>query len=331
MSYEVEIHNAINRNLSNYADIFDFAETPNEELYKNYYIFCRENLDIQSAKYNIQPNIFLFRNAFSSNAKAFRTSENNFGIFVNIGLIGYCVDNLLNNENLNSYVDDLFPGTVDYLDIEVSKLAFQIATQFSYYHELAHLIQFSKKAGRFSLKERDEDCNAYDETKHILEINADTFASISIASHIQQYIEKSFGNNVSQQLVEETIVILGSCLLNYITSFYNDLQNIYFAEYSHPHPVLRIFNVILNITFHLNNSPYLLEKNIIIDSKKMSKDVFDFYKDLETNGVFNTKFSETLDAAANVKDQIVQHLGMLIESEVEDYFDAMEKWNEHII
>jgi hypothetical protein len=331
MNYDLEIENAINKNLSNYANIFDFRETPNEELFKNYYIFCRENLDIHSVKFNIQPNVFVFKNSFSSNAEAIRTEANDFGILVNIGLIGYCINNLLNNTNLDLYVEELFPETVGYYNTSVSELAFQIATQFSYYHELGHLIQFSKRAGNFTLRERGEDCNAYDEIKHVLEINADTFASITISTHIQQYIEKSFGENVSQKFVEETIVILCSCLLNYITSFYDNLLNIYFASHSHPHPVIRAINVILNVTHHLNQSPYLTEKNITINPKKISKDVFDFYENLEVEKVFETNFSETLDAAVHFREQVIEYLGQLIESELEDYFDALEKWNEHII
>ena len=331
MNYDLEIENATKNNLLNFADIFDYRETPSEELFNNYYMFCRENLNINSAKFNLNPNVFAFKNRFNSNAEAVRTEENVFGIFVNIGLLGYCNTNLQNNNNLNQYCEQHFPDLIQHFDLNVGSLAFQIATQFSYYHEVGHLIQFSKKAQNVILQERNVNCNEYHEIKHILEINADTYASISIATHIIQYIEKSFGKNPNQKSVEDTIVLLSTCLLNYITSFYDNLADIYFKLYCHPHPILRLFNVMLNIGYHINEGFYAEDENINIDTKELFKRVIDLYKDFEGNKVFETNLTEALDSAFMVKDQIVEYLGDLIEFKTTEYFNAMDKWNEHII
>lgn len=331
MSYDQEIQNSGTIKPENLAAIFDYRDTPLEEVFHNYYLFCRENLEIHSRRENITPNVFAFTSGFSSNAAAVRTADNRFGIFINTGLIKYCLDNFSNNPDLDDYLFDRFPETVDFLDIPVSSLAFQLATQFTYYHELAHLIQYSKKAQELTLQERNEDCNDYNELKHILEINADTYASIAIASHLQQYIANSFKENLTQEHVEKTILIMCSCLLNYITSFYDDLVNVYFKEYCHPHPVIRLFNVVLNITHNLNQSNFFKQKNITVDAKNLSKQIVEFYIELEQQLIFHSKFQTALEFSFEVRDEIVEYLGNLIQFNTEEYHNAMDRWNsQHI-
>lgn len=331
MNYEQEIQNSAAIKPQELAAVFDYRDTPMEEIFHNLYLFCRENLDIHSQKKNIKPNVFAFTSGLTSNAAAVRTSDNKFGIFVNTGLIKYCLDNFSNNLDLDDYLFERFPLTVEFFDIPVSDLAFQLATQFTYYHELAHLVQYTKKAEESFLQERDENCNVYNETKHILEINADTFASIAISSHIQQYLANSFKDNLTQEHVEKTILILCCCLLNYMTSFYHDLANVYFKEYCHPHPIIRLFNVVLNITHNLNHSNYLQQKNIIVDTKNLSKQIIEFYIELEQQLIFHSKFQNALESSFAVKDQIVEYLGELIEFKTDEYYNAMDYWNnQHI-
>ena len=60
----------------------------------------------------------------------------------------------------------------------------------------------------------------FDIIKHKLEINADTYSSICISTHIYQYINKTFGNDINQDFASKTITIFGVCLLEYIINFY---------------------------------------------------------------------------------------------------------------
>jgi hypothetical protein len=59
MDYKQEIDYAIKTNIAKYADIFDFDKTPNEKLYKDLYLFCRENLDIHYKRKSISHSSFL--------------------------------------------------------------------------------------------------------------------------------------------------------------------------------------------------------------------------------------------------------------------------------
>lgn len=227
MDYKIEIDYAIKNNIARYDDIFDFSETPNEEPYKVLYLFCRENLDIHSKRGSIPTSTFLYSNDFSKNAKA-NTKKN--VIYINMGLMQDCIDKYLYNYMLNNFIELREPDLSAKFDSSLSYLAFQVNTQFTYYHELAHLIQFSKKMTKEELQERSSD-GEFDITNHKLEINADTYASICIATHIHQYIEKSFGDNISQEYVDKTITILGACLLEYILNF-TCKHELYFEEYS---------------------------------------------------------------------------------------------------
>lgn len=83
-NYDLEIENAEKYKILNNKEIYDFRDTPFEELISQYYEFCKENLDIQSEHVSILPNVFIFNNYLSSNAVAKR-SENAYSISINLG------------------------------------------------------------------------------------------------------------------------------------------------------------------------------------------------------------------------------------------------------
>lgn len=334
MNYKQEIDDIIKSNIINEpsifvaSDIFDYSDMPNEELFEQFYGFCRTNMDIHAQRLNISPNYFVYTNHFNSNAQAIRVN-NEYFILIYMGLIKHSIDNLLNNERLDEYVNEKYPDLINNYDNAISGLGFQVATQFAYYHELAHLIQFSKKGEKFSLQEMYNTTSTFDIREHKLEINADTYAAIAITSHIQQYLEKTFGDSLTVEKAQNTFVLIGACLLNHISRFSGNNIDIYFDNYSHPHPFLRLFNVMLNIAHHLNHSPFLKSMNIQINAGGLLKEVFNFYEELEKEKIFNTNFGDILNKGEKVQNEIVQYLGELINFDIDqDYYDALEKWNE---
>ncbi|KAA0129305.1 hypothetical protein FY557_05240 [Chryseobacterium sp. SN22] len=325
-NYDIEIDNTKKYNILMSNEIYDYRDTPFDGLISQYYEFCKDNLDIQSRKIDINPNIIIFNNFFNSNAVA-KLMNGVFSISINIGLIKKCSDNFLVNERLDQFIDNKFKEITDRLDNKISGLGFQIATNFTYYHELAHLFQFTKKNEDFKLNEKVENSSDYSLEKHYLEINADAFASIALASHISQYLEKSFGESLNQTIADNVIIILGSCLLNHIANFYSDITAIYFNENSHPHPILRIFNSLLNLTNYLNQSTVLQKQNINIECATMFKKIIDFYREMETNNIFDTNFGGAIDAAEKVEKEIIEYLGQLIEFNLTEYHNALNLWN----
>lgn len=328
MNYDNDIKLSQEKGVIAKSDIFDYRETPLEHLFDNYYKFCREHLDNSIEIYNLNPSIIIFTNSLVPNAKA-QFSNDTFSIHINLGLFKKCADSYLNNKKLDEYLNNKYSDLLSDFDNPLTALAFQVSTQFTYYHEFAHLIQFSKVREQFDLQERYDKEVPYDIEKHSLEINADSLASIAIATHIQQYIIKSFGKNISQEKVELTIILICSCLLNYVATFCDDVSEIYFEKYYHPHPFLRLFAINLNILNYLNQSTFFAENGIEIKMNELFKRTLDFYEDLEQEKVFDTKIKNALTVGAQNRNKIVAHLGNLIEFKNDKFKDAIEEWNKH--
>lgn len=327
MEYKQDIEYATNNNIVKLSDIFNFEETPYERLYSDLYKFCRKNIDIHFEENSISQSLFLFSNNFNINAKAGIKNEHNV-ILINIGLMQHCIEKYLLNVRLNDYIEGKWPEITNELDSSASHLAFQVATQFTYYHELAHLFQLSKIKTEKGLQERGSN-NDFDITKHKLEINADTYSAISIATHIHQYITKSF-NEINQNIVENTIAIFGACLLEYIISFTNNFE-LYYDEKSHPHPIIRMLNLVMNITNHLSQIPLYSEKEITLNPIKLFKQSIDLHGELESQNIFTSGFSNFINnKIIDIKKTIsyleqIRNLGSNFE-----YVDAMDIWNSHI-
>lgn len=328
MNYDNEIKLAKEKDAINSGDIFDYRETPFEYLCDDFYKFCRQHLNDNSERYNIEPSIFIYTSYFNSNAMA-QYKNDTFSIHINVGLIKKCEENYLQNKSFDEYLEKQYSDIIKEYDNPITGLAFQIVTQFTYYHEFAHLVQFEKRRQNISLQERFLESPTYDQIKQHMETNADTLASIAIATHIQQYIKKSFGENISQENVEFTIVVLCACLLNHIANFCDDLPEIYYKEYEHPHPFLRLFTANLNIINYLNQSEFFKENRIEIKINQVFKRVLDFYEELEKNGIFDTKLTETMENASKQQKEIVEYMGDLIQFNVTEYNNAVEQWNKH--
>jgi hypothetical protein len=328
MNYDNDINLSQEKEIIAKSDIFDYRETPFEHLFDDYYKFCREHLDNSLKTYGLNPSIILFTNNLEPNAKA-QYSNDTFSIHINLGLFKKCADNFLNNEKLDKYLSDKYSDLLSDFDNPLTALAFQVSTQFTYYHEFAHLVQFSKVREQLSLQERYNKEVPYDKEKQSLEINADSLASIAIASHIQQYIIRSFGENISQEKVEITIILICSCLLNYVATFCDDVSEIYFEKYSHPHPFLRLFAINLNILNYLKQSKFFTDNGIEIKMNELFKRILDFYEDLERKKVFDTKIKDAMIFGAQNQKEIVAHLGNLMEVKTDRYKDAIDEWNKH--
>lgn len=324
MGYKQEVEYAIKSNIVKLSDIFNFEETPYETLYNDLFKFCRENLDIQSEKKSISQSLFLFSNNFNINAQAGVKNEHNV-ILINIGLMQHCIEKYLLNVRLNDYIEGKWPEVTNKLDSSVSHLAFQAATQFTYYHELAHLFQFSKIKTDKELQERGSN-NDFDIIKHKLEINADTYSAISIATHIHQYITKSF-EELNQNIVENTITIFGACLLEYIISFTNSFE-LYYDENSHPHPIIRMLNLVMNITNHLSQIPLYSEKKITLDPIKLFRQSIDLHGELESKNIFTSGFSNFINNKNIDIKKIISYFEQIRNlGRNSEYVDAMDIWN----
>jgi hypothetical protein len=328
MYYTDEIKRAIAANVVLPEDVYDFSESVYKEFLTNYYKFCRDNLDIQAKQEPIAPNVFLFTNSFEVNAGA-GIRKKHFVIEINVGLIRSCFENYHDNTQLADFFTVLLPDTFSKFDNPANILAFQICTQFTYYHELAHLFQLSGTKDDITLKERYNlsSKSGYDRVKHILEINADTFATINVATHIEQYIERTFKDKVSIENTMDTFVFFGCCLLNYTLNFSAQPEEIYFEQQDHPHSFLRQLNVVLNLTHHVGHSPYFQTAGIVLNEGVLFRSILDVYKQLEAKGVFKTNITGIIDDSKDLSKPLANYLFSLLQFEVKEYRNAMDVWN----
>ncbi|MHA8061047.1 hypothetical protein PQG22_07200 [Aquirufa beregesia] len=327
MNYNNEILNSKKYNI---LDYFDFFELPNEDKYNAYYHFCRENLNIQTSKNYLEHSIFLFTESFEINAQASLTKEGVFVIKINKGLIQNSIKKYFENQKINQFVKIDYSDIVEKIDNQINILAFQLILQFTYYHELAHLFQLSKKKSDLKLQERNIDDKKFNIINHKLEINADTYSTIAIASHILQYIEEIFGSEVEIRIVNDIIKILGAFLLEYLVSF-SSVTPVYLKCCSHPHPVLRMLNIVTELSFHLKNVQFERQENNQLDKIEHLNNIFDFYNSLVKNGIFDSKIQELNSISTPTIEEILNYLIELKEFDDSEYFNAIDFWDKDIV
>ena len=328
MDYKQEMDYAIKNGIAKYDDIFDFEGMENEEQYKELYLFCRENLDIQHKRGDLPHSTFLYSNEYAVNARARKTENNQNAILINIGLMCHCITKYLHNETLKDFIESKEPFFAAKFDRSLCYLAYQVTTQFTYYHELGHLLQFSDIETGIELHERSEE-GEFDIMRHKVEINADTYSAINIATHIHQFIEKFPTDSINQEIVSKLITILGACLLEYVFSFNN--HTLYLEKYDHPHPFIRTLNIILNITNHFSRIPIFKERGIELETNSLFNNIVNFHKKLEDNKVFTSRFSNIVSRNDMEYDKILQYISELIDfREDSKYKNAMFFWDKYV-
>ena len=326
--YTQEIEYAVKNSIVSNSDIFDFRDTPQKKHYESIYNFCRENLDIHFNRKNILKSTFLYSNDYNVNAKACKYN-NHCVILFNMGLMQECINKYLNNHALNEFVQSKEPDLIAKFDNSMSYLAFQINILFTYYHELAHLFQLSRVETDKELQEQSID-NNFNIINHKLEINADTYASISIATQIHQYINTYLIENINQEVVTTTIAIFGACLFEYILNFTSHLE-LYFKEYNHPHPLIRVLNIILNITNHFSVNKIYKEQGVNLNNSVLFFKIMDFHNELTNNEVFTTAIPNFRQQYTNNNKSIVSYIKEI--KNWEDgitYINAMDIWNKNV-
>jgi len=138
-NYQTEIDNSNHYRILPASSIYDFCGENFQELYERFYNFCRGSLDFHVENIDIDPNIFLFYNSLNINAKAGYNDEV-FVILFYDGLFKWAITNILNNDLIDNYLNNHYNEIISKFDNPLNVLSFQVATQFTFYHETAHLI-----------------------------------------------------------------------------------------------------------------------------------------------------------------------------------------------
>jgi len=224
---------------------FDYEYSPDKEEFDAIFTYYQETL-LSNKDYGIEPSYLYFNTGLIANAKAKKIADC-YLISINMGMVINLISMFKNKATLLDGTDnDEFIAFQALLDTSVNELMYQNAFHFTFYHEMAHLIQNSVLL-EGALYERVDSTVEYSIQRHNLELDADEFSALYIGAHTIQYAQHMFGSSIDTSKVEKLLIIVCSSALLYLLSFRTNSDNIYYEENSHPHPIIRITCIVTAI------------------------------------------------------------------------------------
>lgn len=259
MTYLKEISEIIQNQLVDKGEIFNYHETPLENLCKPIFHYYKTLIKNNSDIYRIEPNYFFFNNTRTINAWA-QSKENCTIISVNIGTVNGLKETFLDNDNVTVKIFgspilqliELFKDK----NSSVMEFMYNSANIFLINHEIGHLIQKNADSER-RLSESIEDVNDFKIQKHIFEVDSDVFSAMKLSQDIYQ-IWKGFDDTYNSEGFLYDLISLALAAIGVFKLFnLNAESGIYYKEKSHPHVTVRyniIQEVMVDYIFHINGS-----------------------------------------------------------------------------
>jgi len=196
--------------------VFNYQTNSGNEYFENAFQFYSKNL-AHNKNFGANPSYVLFYNKKNVYAIAKKSMDHYMVIF----------DRKLISKLGNwykSYFDfGKIKGLESYAVLEekinfiISILLEQAILHFTFYHEFAHLIQFS--GGQEIEREENIIGNCdFNQDRHIEEYDADIFSAICIATHIYEFIESKLGKKLDENLLNDFIAITIAGVMVYVLS-----------------------------------------------------------------------------------------------------------------
>lgn len=307
------------------GEIFDFEDSPYKFQFADTFGFYKGTLS-QADKYGVENSYFFFYNDRRVNARAGKSNGFNI-ICINSGLQIWTVKNILEKGEINDILEPDFSEILEYLDNPINSLMYQLTMHFTFYHELAHLIQKSEYL-EAHIYERPTELESFELTRHRLELDADNFSGLSISAHIQQYAVKQFGDELDSKKMESLLVIFSSSLILYLLSFTTAKEELYYFKNSHPHPVIRTLNVIMTITHLLQQSPVLKARNISLNIKTIFEKTIKIARKIEAEVIGEIRTDDFEEILKPEIPRITEYLYELNNFKPEKFNLSTDVWNE---
>jgi|GEM_PF-4140961 len=230
------------------TDGFDYTNRDPSQVTEAFFQFCQQNLSEECGKYDIQPARIYIRADEAVNALATRYRDISI-IAVNTGTLITMSHFFTGNRSIFQY-DELKAFRPIHEHYSLDYISFQFAVQFTYYHELAHLIQKSPVVNNwlneFYAKQIREG-DGYDRTKHLQEFDADLHAATNAAFHIIDYWKRLPGNLKSQENLQLLIALASGAIFSYFLFLMEKYLTVYYKASTHPHPIVRISYTVDNL------------------------------------------------------------------------------------
>lgn len=261
-------------------DIFDYQYSPISEIYAKYFLFCQENLTEECDEYQIQPAKFYYRTSFSVNARAGR-QNGYFIVGVNMGTI-QSLYNLFYEQNDifedDEYISSLYRELIQKFDVPVGHLMFQIGSLFTYYHELAHLIQNPFINSQWLVEQySDFEESGFSIERHALELDADLNAAHSICFHLLEYFNGLDIESKTEENLQKILSIGVASIFSYFLLYFKESVDIYYEKYSHPHPLVRISYIVdcfIKVAEHNLPNNFNLDANAALREGFIMSEIF---------------------------------------------------------
>ena len=172
--------------------------------------------------------------------------------FSNISMLSL---SLMNLNEVN--IADGYATLHEINDFKVNKFMLDCSTQFTFSHEFQHILQFnSSKIIMDNYLSENIDLSEFDIKRHAWELDADWFAMWDVLTHILN-VKNNYYFTQKKNIDKNTFICLlflgvGSVCITKTLSYFgawNFNQNIqkfefYTKKYSHPHPLVRLLNLI---------------------------------------------------------------------------------------
>lgn len=224
---------------------------------------------------------------------------------------------LLSLVNLNEVsITDGYADLHEINNFRVNKFMLDCSTQFTFGHEFQHILQFnSSKIIVDSYRSENLDLSEFDIKRHAWELDADWFAMWEVLKYIFE-VKREY--KIKDDNIFKCLLFLGLgsvCITKTLSYFgaWNFKQKVqkidfYTKKYSHPHPLVRLLNIIdgfydqiVDLFPNLNIDKQSLLNNalgtikIYFNSFAPNKEIItDIFNDMDLN----------LDTANNYKSEL---------------------------
>lgn len=244
-------------------DIFNYQylDMPLLGVYSYFDNKFKDMFDEYSNLFNIKNNFFYIQNNDQCNAFAKKCNSRNIIAITN----GYPI---LMNDKLKKIIFDKFIllrfiNDMDILDafcdlqenanLQFDKFVLDCSIQFTFSHEFQHILQMNYGVKDILFQENFE-LHEFDLKRHIWEFDADRMASHEVLKLVYSYFRKLKSQNDGKLkcllILGCTSMLLTKCLfyfgiMNQVGPNYKIMKrDFYLKQYSHPHPLVRTFNIL---------------------------------------------------------------------------------------
>ena len=316
-NYPAHINELIETGIVKDDEIFDFDDSPYSEEFQKVFDFYSDTLKLNS-NYGIAPSYLYFHDDWSVNAKATRSNDK-YVVGINSGTIIHLMQK---HEASETVIFDEIELIKDYLGTEPNRLMYQFSIHFTFYHEMAHLIQKSNELEK-SIIEMNGSSKPYDEKRHLLELDADNYASLCLAAHILDLFHTNFKGAYDLEKFSALVKITCAVGISYVLSFGGKEQEFYLRQSIHPHRSIRMFCVLHHIleyyqlNFGKENFPDELKKQLKRESLDMSAKLFG-----------SEPIEKYVEDIKNNMHDILEYLSYFYNLEKNDKTLSVYKWNQ---